>query len=332
MEYSAIAREMMQLLQSDLENYLQGRKENYCYQEEFSEEYGKDDKNYTNRTRLCYALFYAEQEIPEKETIIRELFQEEVISRENDDFQGIGVNLELLSVMLREYEPLDSALFQRAKDANYDCFCGYDPAIYRYESLADLDLTDYVQMAGDMHLPEYACRFVDVFKKQELTLEQLQELRLFAKYDTHRDCDRELAVTKIYEAMQNAPDIDRHSFAFCRSVEEYIELLIQKQDTAQALTIFLEHADNFREDFGSYSILGAELMLQDSACRESVWTKIHPLILEMLKEEEIPFNSYHSFAECADRMRKPGLAGAIREAYANLLREQENDNESESSE
>ena len=323
MEYLAIAQEMLQVLQSDLKNYLQGRKENYFYQEEYSEEYGKYDKNYTNRTRLCYALHYATQAIPDKESIIRELFREEVLSREKDSFQGIGVNLELLSVMLREYEPLDSALFQRAKDANFDCMCGYDPAIYRYKSLENLDLADYIHMADDMNLKEYACRFVDEFKNQDLTLTQLEQLRLFAKYDTQRECDNEFAITKIYELMAHDPDTDKYSFDFCFAVQEYIELLTQKQAYAQALHLFFDHADSFRDDSGSYSILGAKLILQDPACGEFVWRKIHPLILEMIREDELPINYCTSFAECADRMGEPELSRELREIYANFLKEQE---------
>lgn len=323
MQYSAIAKEMMQFLRSDLENYLQGRKENYFYQEEISEEYGKDDKNYTNRTRLCYALFYAEQEIPSKESIIRELFREEVISRENDGFQGIGVNLELLSVMLRSYEPLDSALFQRAKDANFDCMCGYDPAIYRYKSLENLDLADYIHMAGDMNLKEYACRFVDEFKNQDLTLAQLEQLRLFAKYDTHRDCDRELAVTRIYEYMEHDPDANRTAYDFYCSVKEYLNLLIQKQDYAQAVKIFLEHTDSFRDYAGSCYTLGAELLLHDSSCKESVWNIIHPLILEELKEEYIAPVDCIPLAECAEMMGELELSRELRKIYANYLKERE---------
>ena len=127
--------------------------------------------------------------------------------------------------------------------------------------------------------------------------------------------------------MKHDPETNKNSYEFQIAVEEYVKLLIQKKNYAQALQVFTEHADSFKENTGSYCILGAELILNlnDSACEKFIWNRIHPLILEMQKEEELPINYCTSFAECADRMGEPRLSRELREIYANFLKECEED-------
>lgn len=333
-----VAQEMLRDLQAELDCYLQNPdvRKNYCYLETYSEDYGNYDKNYTNRTRLAYALFYTQQDIPGRDSLIRELFLQEVISREHDDFQGIGVNLELLSILLRESESLDSELFRRAGNANFDCEMGYHPGGYRYPALAELELTDYIDMAGDMDLTAYACRLVDEFKQQikTLTLEQLEKLKSFAKYATHRACDQESAVMGIYEYyFANHPEsITEDRYRLQIAIEEYMEILIRRKDVPQVLQIFTKHADMYQDDPDSYCMLGADCILHLPACEETriIWRRIHPLILEMLRgdgEIEIPLNGCIPFANCADCMGEPGLSRELRALDTERRKQLEQDSE-----
>ena len=43
----------------------------YVYCAQHSEELGTFDKNYANRTRLCYALYYNVSEVPDKIALVR---------------------------------------------------------------------------------------------------------------------------------------------------------------------------------------------------------------------------------------------------------------------
>lgn len=80
---------------------------------------------------MCYGLMYGGYSTESIEDAVRELFETEITARENESFQGIGANIEILTVLLRKYDnPNDESLFERAKNANFDCYCGYDKNLY----------------------------------------------------------------------------------------------------------------------------------------------------------------------------------------------------------
>lgn len=310
MNYTDTIREMINSLKKDIEKYTGGVKSDYMYCEEILETYGSHDKNYINRTRLCYGLIYEVSEIQDKENIIRELFAEEVKSRQNESFQGVGINLILLTVMLRKYEPADSELFQTARDANFDCYCGYDceTALYKFKPVEELSLIDAVDLASDMHLTEYTCKFVDEFKKSIACIDDWIQLKWFSKY-TERMCDRELAVTNIFDyAIQN---YSRETFDFYVAVDNYIELLADKQEYKKASEIFLEFSDMFTEH-KSYE-LGARLIAEYPESREVVWKVILPLIKSVM--QNIAPMKCIPLAECADIMGDKRLSSKLRKIY-----------------
>ncbi|MDE7293202.1 MAG: hypothetical protein K2N72_02130 [Oscillospiraceae bacterium] len=110
-----------------IKKYISGDKTDYIFCPVEDEENWISDKNYLNRTRLCFALFYDTYEAENKEDIVRELFIEEVKARENESYQIIGINLDILTSLLLSYnKETDKPLFERAKNANFDCSCGYE--------------------------------------------------------------------------------------------------------------------------------------------------------------------------------------------------------------
>ena len=129
MGYIEIFREMISGFRTDVEKYIDGEKSDYLYNPKRTEENGITDSNYLNRQRLLYGLLYnvCRLEEPKREAIIRELFETEITSRQEDSFQGIGENLEMLTYLMRKYRrEEDKKLFETAKNANFDCYCGYD--------------------------------------------------------------------------------------------------------------------------------------------------------------------------------------------------------------
>lgn len=103
----------------------QGESSTVCYKEFQNGRWGIDDANYTNRLRLAYYLLYFHIE---DEKIIAYLFEEELKDREHNSFQGIGSTLLVLTQLLKKYciNGTYADLLKRAKNANFDCACGYD--------------------------------------------------------------------------------------------------------------------------------------------------------------------------------------------------------------
>ena len=87
---------------------------------------GTDDENYIDRLRLAYYLLYCH--IDDEEAVAF-LFEEELKDREQNSFQGIGSTLQILTHLIRKYngDGKYAGLLERAKNANFDCACGYDP-------------------------------------------------------------------------------------------------------------------------------------------------------------------------------------------------------------
>lgn len=86
-------------------------------------EYAQPD-NYVKRHALAIALQY-DWRLEDKE-LIKFLIINEVEDRKNDSFQGCGDSLTLISYLLAKYkEPENIWLFEEAKCANFDTFCGY---------------------------------------------------------------------------------------------------------------------------------------------------------------------------------------------------------------
>lgn len=113
------------------------------------EEWGTSDANYVNRMRIAYYLLYAKID---DENMIAYLFQEELKDRESNSFQGIGYTLQVLTSILRRYNNNGkyNVMFEEAKNANFDCFCGYDENYWIDDEIFSLDLMDCIFLARDL--------------------------------------------------------------------------------------------------------------------------------------------------------------------------------------
>lgn len=134
-----------------------------CYKEFQNGEWGTDDANYTNRLRLAYYLLY---EKIDDESVVEYLFREELEDRENNSFQGIGSTLRILTWLLRKYNGSHKydGLFQRAKDANFDCACGYGVEDAVEEDFGKNDLLDCIYLSQEMEYKDVMGPLVDAWK------------------------------------------------------------------------------------------------------------------------------------------------------------------------
>ena len=134
-----------------------------CYQEQYGEQEGTYDGNYTNRLRLAYYMFYGHQE---KESLVVSLFKEELKDRENNSFQGIGSTLELLTALLGKYNQGGKydTLFERAGNANFDCACGYTRNMQIDPDINTWDIHDAIEGAIDMWELDIAGELVQIWQ------------------------------------------------------------------------------------------------------------------------------------------------------------------------
>jgi tetratricopeptide (TPR) repeat protein len=108
------------------------------YKEVHSDDRGSYDANEKARYALLIQLQYDFQESDRE--LIRFLFEQEVIAREKDDFQGIGNALWLGAFLLAKFkDPADISLFYRAKNSNFDTYCGFDVEFVFWPLKGDTD-------------------------------------------------------------------------------------------------------------------------------------------------------------------------------------------------
>lgn len=283
MPYTEELKRVVSGYAADVRRYLSGDKADYVYSAAHSDDSGTFDKNYANRMRLCWALYYNVCEVPDKPALVLELFLEELKDRETNSFQGIGDNLETLTSTLLELgEPPGNELFIRAQNANFDCACGYEPRILKFTPLDDFTPYECINTLSDLGENELVCKLTDEFKSGELDLNGLRELRSIAEWCTKRPADKEFAVTKIYGIFQNSPELFDSSEAF-KAVYDYAEMLLEKGDTANALAVYNEHKETLMRYKRKFYTLGAGLIAGGADDPERIWADILPHIQTDMK-------------------------------------------------
>lgn len=299
----------------EVRKYLSGDKADYVYRVQHSEEWGTSDKNYANRMRLCYALYYDVCEVPDKRSLVRELFGEELKDRESNSFQGIGDNLEMLTSMLPELgEPPESELFERAKNANFDCACGYEPRVYKPTPLDEFTPYGCINTLSDLEETGLVFKLTDEFKSGVLDLESLRELRSIAKWCTKRPCDHVFAVTKIFELFQKSPEAFNNSDAF-DAANDYAEILLEKGDTENALLVFNEHREPLMWFKRRFYVLGARLIAGGAGTPERIWLDILPHIIVDLKNGMVAPINRDIMLSAAERAGDLKMAKKLRKYF-----------------
>lgn len=264
----------------DVERYLSGDKADYVYRAEKDDKNRTFDANYANRSRLCWALEYDVCEVPNKKEFVRELFLEELKDRETNSFQEIGDNLETLtSLLLLLGEPKDSELFTRAKNANFDCACGYEPRILKAAPFEKLPRRYCIETLFELGETDLALKLTDEYKSEAATCEDFRDILSLSKWDTHRESDREFAVTGIYRLYQSAPG-EFEGFVAVSAVRDYAEMLIEKGDIAVALAVWNENKVTLKRFERGFYLLGSKLISSGVENPERIWADILPCIKE----------------------------------------------------
>lgn len=133
------------------------------YSETYDKKWGTSDVNDKNRMRLAYYLLY---EKTDDETAVAYLFEEELKDRKSNSFQGIGNTLNVLTFLLGQYNVGGKydGLFEEAKNANFDCACGYDRDFQISSDMESLDLLDCIFLSQDLDYKDVMEILVDRWK------------------------------------------------------------------------------------------------------------------------------------------------------------------------
>lgn len=316
MDYKAILGEMKQRLSAEAERYPAGEKARYFYKCKHTEQYGDTDENYSARGRLLYALRFGAVEVgePEREEMVRELFEQEIISREKESFQGIGTNLELLAVLMEKYrKPEDDALFERAKNANFDCYCGFmtdESYAEQYpEDIFEYDLEDSIELAHDLDMNDKVLELADIYKAEGLDGDRIFVFSWFAKY-TGRPEDEELAVKGCYKRAFEGNISDKSAeMRQLTAVKRMIEWLCDNGNAAEAAALFKKHTQLLRSANGrAFFEEALNIMNADNALISDIWAHTRGFIAKDIMEKRFYPVCYGVAKNCAE------LAGDVRTA------------------
>ena len=302
MIYNDILKEIILECKKDAERFISGDKNDYLYKKFRDKQFGDTDENYKNRTRLCYGLLY-NYPCDDIEDIVRELFETEVISREKESFQGIGVNLEILTFMLKKYDnPDDLKLFERAKNANFDCWFGYDVNVYDYSTPPDeFSIQRCIYTAYETGDKDRLFRMADIFIQNLESREDYENLDSFSRI-TERMSDRKISSEYLYNYYKNSDDKYKKE----SSVSRYLRYLIDDKNAEKAEEIFISNFKLFEGFDRRIYEFGYQIILINPPHKEKIWKMINPAIIRSFKN--IAPMDCTGLAECAEIMGEKKLA------------------------
>ena len=216
----------------------------YAYQRKEIKGRGVYDANSSSRRHFVVLLLFSglPEQTPGLQEVVRQLFREELIDRQTDSFQGIGLNLEMLTYMLSRYQKEeDQALFEAAKVANFDCICGYSWQAITVPPI-ETDLTTYtwqdiLLLAELLALPDISNQVVDILQreKEEWTLEDLNFLR--GHYLHMNDSKNECLVLKEIAALVKQ---EKGGWDGCCADIRYLEKLVLNKEYKEAKTVIVQ--------------------------------------------------------------------------------------------
>ncbi|MGN0638358.1 MAG: hypothetical protein ACI4J0_08295 [Huintestinicola sp.] len=126
------------------------------------------DINGKNRLLLARFLMWQDRLPDNAEELLSMLMEEEISALRQDSFQGFGYGLMILTALLNRYNHNGKyqGLFYRAKDANFDTACGYDPNECEKllsEKIDDLSPADCIYMLIDLELYDEAAKLAEKY-------------------------------------------------------------------------------------------------------------------------------------------------------------------------
>ena len=332
-EYQRILTEVFERYQSDLETAMAGSLLPYCYQEGEDKEKGTFDKNYGRRQRLCYALLFFGKKHPgwtdeEYHDLVRRMFEQELMDRETNSFQGIGASLEILTQLLQAFDsPEDKPLFERAKNANFDCSCGYVVQNYGYPDAPDvLSLEDGIYTMIDLQEKDAARQLIAIWKENKgiLCTDDYRTLGNWQKWLGDKGLEADARRNELENMLLEE---EKNAWTICSACERLIRVLIEAGmwDEARERLMWIRQWLKPARDkwwgigLGRFVLEDCmDLVLHGGGREKELWEWSHPFLL--LAAGNMHGNLYRKAAEAARMMGDSKLGDEMDEGYRNLFR------------
>ena len=341
-EYYNIFEELLNCLENDDKEKFQEKVNIFVYKKDNESEYTKD-KNYIERLKLVLSILYHKNrnELMNKksfEDLLVFLFEEEIKDRQTNSYQGIGTSLEIMSFLFVKLYNDDinkllfkyKDLFDKAKNANFDCNCGYGVDDYDYynEKLDELNLDSIISYFIDIDESKLLSKLVDIWKStvKEWDKNNLDKLKYYESLIE----DKESLLETTKKLFEMAVQENESNWDIVSALNNYLKSLIDdnKYDYAwQLISKYMNNIKNIRDDkfyninLGRHIIeRAADIMLNinNDKLEKEIWAFISE-----------PFTAeHHSFylkkkkkvLLCCDIVRDEKLKNKISEEYQKELK------------
>ena len=341
-EYYKTLEELLNCLENDDKEKFQEKVNIFVYKKDNEAEYTKD-KNYIERLKLVLSILYHKNrnELMNKksfEDLLVFLFEEEIKDRQTNSYQGIGTSLEIMSFLfvklynghinklLSKYKDL----FYKAKNANFDCNCGYHVDDYDYynERLDELNLDSIISYFIDIDESKLLSKLVDIWKStvKEWDKKNLDKLKYYESLIE----DKESLLETTKKLFEMAVQENESNWDIVSALNNYLKSLIDnnKYDYAwQLMTKYMNNIKNIQDDkfyninLGRFIIeRAADIMLNinNDKLEKEIWA----FISEPFTAEHHSFylKLYEKVLLCCDIVKDEKIKNKISQEYQKELK------------
>ena len=341
-EYYKTLEELLNCLENDDKEKFKINISPFIYKEDNEAEYTKD-KNYIERLKLILSILYHKNrnELMNKksfEDLLVFLFEEEIKDRQTNSYQGIGTSLEIMSFLFVKLYNDDinkllskyKDLFDKAKNANFDCNCGYGVDDYDYynERLDELSIDAVISYFIDIDDLQLCSKFIDIWKEtvKEWDKKNLDKLKYYESLIE----DKESLLETTKKLFEIAVKENESNWDIVSTLNNYLKSLIEnkKYDYAwQLISKYMNNIKNIQDDkfyninLGRYIIeRSADIMLNinNEKLEKEIWSFIsEPFIAE---HHSFYLKLYEKVLLCCDIVRDEKLKNKISEEYQKELK------------
>lgn len=302
-DYKKLLKELFEKYDEELALALDGNIEQYCYKEIYTKEYGTNDANYKNRLRLSYAILYTHkyEEHFRIDGLILKLFNEELFDRESNSFQGIGRSLEILTELMNKYDVPDrEVLFERAKQANFDCYGGYNSK-YVSPKLESYSLEEAVELLVELDEKELAKKLLVEYTYSNDICDEAKMYFCMRNFKNIGDVDNEIYCAKM---LLNMEAMTANNYAICNRM---LELLIiynknkQYDEASKVLDMLIPRLHSIDEWYNTGIGRNAleqcmDIILHTEDLAEDLWEWSEPILKQIIEKMHGSLYNKASFA------------------------------------
>ena len=345
-EYYKTLEELLNYLENNDKEQFEINIATFVYKEDNEAEYTKD-KNYIERLKLVLSILYHKNrnDLMNKksfEDLFVFLFEEEIKDRQTNSYQGIGTSLEIISFLFVKLYNGDinkllskyKDLFDKAKNANFDCNCGYGVDDYNYynERLDELNLDSIISYTIDINELLLFSKLVYIWKctVKEWDKKNLDKLKYYVSFIEDKESLLE-TTKKLFEITLQE---NESNWEIVSALNSYLKSLIDnnKYDYAwQLISKYMNNIKNIQNDnfydinLGRYIIeRAADIMLniKDNETEKEIWAFISEPFTN--KHSSFYLKLYEKVLLCCDIVKDEKLKNKISKEYKKELKKIEN--------